>query len=836
MNEIFVEKRNGDKEPLNYDKINTVLLWATEGISGVNASEIAMNAKLQLFNGITTEEIHKILIRSAADLISHESINYQFVASKLTNYLLRKNVFNTYNKFPRFKDFIKQNIDRGVYNKNILEKYSEREIDKIENYIKHSRDEELTYAGIQQLIDKYLIKNRETGEIYETPQFLYMCFAMSIYADIEDASERRKQVKELYDQVSQHHISLSTPVLAGVRTQNTQFSSCVLIDVADDLESIGASNHSVLRYISNRAGIGLNFRLRAEGSSVNNGEKVHTGIVPFIKMFEASVKSCSQGGIRGGAATAYYPFWHYEIEDILVLKNNAGNDLNRVRRLDHAIQFCKLFYKRFIANEDITLFSPHDVPDLYDAFGKDNDLFEELYEKYERSYKIRKKKVKARTLMNSYIKERIETGRMYLQNIDNVNANTPFKEKISMSNLCTEINLHTSPQHHINDGEEVEYLVQVKKESVADYMELKYNEGLYLKMDGSMKFHSSNLNNIAKIVTFEKDTEKYKYFIEKVEHMYGDKPAEIALCVLSALNLGKIKNWDDLRLSCYHAVRTLDRIIEVQDYIVHAATKMKKRRSIGVGVTNLAYWIAKQGLRYDSTELLPKLDELFERIQFYLIQASVELSKEYGPCEWFDKTHYSDGIMPVDRYNKKVDGLTNRPHTMDWDSLREDVLKYGMRNTTLSAIMPCESSSLVSSSTNGIEPIVSLITYKISKAGAPLPVVVPEFNKLKNKYQLAKTFANSHMNDVVSVIQKWIDQGISVNHYYNKENFEDGELPVSEVAKDILRFYQYGGKQLYYANSKDVSKTGDYVEPQEDGLTEEEIEQLSECEGGACSI
>ena len=836
MNEILVEKRNGEKEILNYDKINTVLLWASEGISGVNASEIAMNAKLQLFNGITTEQIHKVIIRSAVDLIG-DSINYQIVASKLTNYLLRKNVFNTYNNFPRLKDFIRENINKGVYNKNLIDNYTDKEIDKIETYIKHNRDEELSYAGIQQLIDKYLVKNRDTGEIYETPQFMYMTFAMSIYFDIEDKKRRLKMVKELYDQISQHYISLSTPVLAGVRTNNTQFSSCVLIDVADDLESISSANHSVLRYISNRAGIGLNFRLRAEGSPVNSGEKLHTGIVPFIKMFESSVKSCSQGGIRGGAATVYYPFWHYEIEDILVLKNNKGNDLSRARRLDHAIQFCRLFYRRFLKNEEITLFSPNDVPDLYEAFGVDNEKFEELYESYERSYKIRKKKIKARELLNIFIKERIETGRMYLQNIDNVNINSPFKEKISMSNLCTEINLHTSPLYHINDGEELEYLIKVKREHLTEFNELKFN-GLYLRMDGSRKFHNSRLNQIAKIVTYNDGNENYVYLTEKVEHVYGDKPAEIALCVLSALNLGKIRNLEDLEIPCNHAVRTLDQIIEIQDYIVNAAEKMKKRRSIGVGVTNLAYWLAKQGLTYDDPNTLDKIDELFEHIQYYLIKASVELAKEKGACEWFNKSTYSDGVLPIDRYNKEVDNITSRKVSLDWEDLRKQVLKHGMRNTTLSAIMPCESSSVVSSSTNGIEPIVNLITYKISKAGSPLPVVVPEYSKLKNKYQFAKTFDNSHMNNIVAIIQKWIDQGISVNHYYDKSKFEGGELPVSLVAKDILSFYRQGGKQLYYANSKDMSQTGEYKEEDtEDGeLTPEQIELASSCEGGACAI
>lgn len=761
-NEIYVLKRDGRKEILNYEKINRVLIWATEGITGVNASDVAMNAKLQIHNNINTFDIHRVLIQSATDMITEETPNYQFVASKLLNYLLRKEVFNTYTNFPRLKDFIRQNIEREVYDSDILNWYTDKELDKIEGFIKHKRDEDLTYAGIQQLMDKYLVQHRKTGEQYETPQFMYMMISITLFAKYKN-EDRIERIKKFYDLLSLQKISLPTPILAGVRTPNRQFSSCVLIDVDDDLDSIGASNHAVLRYISNRAGIGLNFRIRAIGSSVNGGEKVHTGIVPFLKVFESSVKSCSQGGIRGGASTAHYPFWHKEIMEILVLKNNTGNDLNRVRRMDHSIQLCRLFYRRFITKENISLFSPNDVPDLYEAFGYDNDKFEELYEKYEADKKISKTTIPSVELMNLLLQERLETGRIYIQNIDNANTHSGFLDKINMSNLCQEITLPTSPFYDINDGEK----------------------------------------------------------------------GEIALCVLGAINLGTIKSLDELEEICEYTVRMLDYIIEIQDYPVEAAKKMLKRRSIGVGVTNFAYWLAKNNLDY-SKKSLPEIDKLFEHIQFYLLKASNNLAKEYGKCEYFDRTKYSKGLLPIDHYSKSVDMLVNRDFDCDWEGLRKDILEFGLRNSVLSAQMPCESSSVVSSSTNGIEAPRSLITIKKSKSGSPLPVVVPEIAKLKNKYTPSWGFSNDEMNGVVAVIQKYFDQGISVNHYYDKKKYKDSNIPLSEVAKDILNFYKLGGKQIYYANSKDYKS-----DKLEDMITTESVyvSELGDNDcGDSCTI
>lgn len=760
--DIYVLKRDGRQELLNYEKINKVLEWATEGISSVNASDVAMNAKLQIYSGIKTSDIHRVLIQSASDMITEEQPNYQFVASKLLNYLLRKEVFNTYTNFPRLKDFIKSNIEKEVYDSDVINHYTDNELDKIEGFIKHKRDEDLTYAGIQQLMDKYLVQNRKTGEHYETPQFMYMLISITLFAKYT-GEDRMEKIKRFYELLSLQKISLPTPILAGVRTPNKQFSSCVLIDVADDLDSIGASTHAVLRYISNRAGIGLNFRLRAIGSEVNGGEKVHTGLIPFLKVFESAVKSCSQGGIRGGASTAHYPFWHKEIMEILVLKNNTGNDLNRVRRMDHSIQLCRLFYKRFVGKENLTLFSPNDVPDLYEAFGYDNDKFEALYAKYEKDTKISKITIPAVEVMNLLLQERLENGRIYIQNLDNANSHSGFIDKINMSNLCQEINLPTTPFKDVNSEE-----------------------------------------------------------------------GEIALCVLGAINLGTIKSLDELEEVCEYTVRMLDFIIEIQDYPVAAAKKMLKRRSLGVGVTNFAYWLAKNGLDYSKNSLV-EIDRLFEHIQFNLLKASNKLAKEYGKCEYFDKTKYSLGQLPIDHYNKNMDTLVKRELECDWESLRKDILQYGLRNSVVSAQMPCESSSVVSSSTNGIEAPRKLITVKKSKSGSPLPVVVPEVSKLKNKYPLSWGFSNDDMNNVVGVIQKYFDQGISVNHYYDKKKYKDGNIPLSEVAKDIMTFYKLGGKQIYYSNSKDYKS-----DKLEDIITTEKIQVMEEAGvndcGDSCTI
>lgn len=753
-----VIKRNGEKSKLDAEKINRVLMWATENISGVSASDVAMNAHIQFYQGIKTTEIHNVLVQSAVDLISERTPNYQYVASNLLNYLLRKEALEVNGEnLPHLLDIVNRNINLGFYDQIISDKYSINEFGELNMYIKHNRDYEFTYAGIQQLIDKYLVKDRTTGKSYETPQYAFMLIAMTVFMDHEPG-EKLFHVKELYDLISLKKISLPTPIMAGIRTPNRQYSSCTLIEIGDSLKSIFHGDVAIGEYVARRAGIGINAgSIRAQGSKVRSGEVVHTGVIPFFRKFQSTLHSCSQGGIRKGSATLYFPWWHKEIEDVLVLKNNKGTDDNRVRHIDYAIQFDKMFYKRFIENGEISLFSPNDVPGLYDAFGY-NEQFEELYNKYEKNKKIVRKTVKARDLMNTFAQERIGTGRMYVHNIDNTNTNSPFKDKIKMSNLCVEIALPTNPINHIDNGD--------------------------------------------------------------------DTPDEIALCVLAAHNLGTIKNNEELYKCSEYIVRILDFVVEFQDYPVAAALKMKKRRSLGVGVTNFAYWLAKNDLKYSDNSSLEKVDELFEHIQYSLLKASNKLAKEKGACEWFHKTTYSDGVMPIDRYNKNVDDLVKREYSCDWDSLRQEILTHGLRNSVLTAIMPAESSAVVQNATNGIEPIRALVTIKKSKSGL-IKQVVPEISKLKNKYELAYDMQdNKGYTNICAVIQKWIDQSLSANHYYQYSL--DG-ISLAGVIKDLLHAYKYGMKTLYYANTDD--KKSDNIESMGESNAIEES-----CEGGGCAI
>jgi len=753
-----VIKRNGEKSKLDAEKINKVLMWATENISGVSASDVAMNAQIQFYQGIKTTEIHNVLVQSAVDLISEKSPNYQYVAANLLNYLLRKEALEVNGEnLPPLLDIVNRNVELGFYDQIILDKYTESEFGELNLYMRHNRDYEFTYAGIQQLIDKYLVKDRTTGKSYETPQYAFMLIAMTVFMDHEP-NEKLFHIKELYDLISLKKISLPTPVMAGIRTPNRQYSSCTLIEIGDSLKSIFHGDVAIGEYVARRAGIGINAgSIRAQGSKVRSGEVVHTGVIPFFRKFQSTLHSCSQGGIRKGSATLYFPWWHKEIEDVLVLKNNKGTDDNRVRHIDYAIQFDKMFYKRFIENGEISLFSPNDVPGLYEAFGY-NDQFEELYTKYEKNKKIVRKTVKARDLMNTFAQERIGTGRMYVHNIDNTNTNTPFKDKIRMSNLCVEISLPTNPINHIDNGD--------------------------------------------------------------------DTPDEIALCVLAAHNLGTIKNNEELYKCFEYIVRILDFVVEFQDYPVAAALKMKKRRSLGVGVTNFAYWLAKNDLKYSDNSSLVKVDELFEHIQYSLLKASNKLAKEKGACEWFDRTTYSDGVMPIDRYNKNVDELVKRKYSCDWETLRKEIVTHGLRNSVLTAIMPAESSAVVQNATNGIEPIRSLVTIKKSKSGL-IKQVVPEIAKLKNKYELAYDMQdNKGYSNICAVIQKWIDQSISANHYYQYSL--DG-ISLSGVIKDLLHSYKYGMKTLYYANTDD--KKSDNIETMGESNAMD-----TGCEGGACAI
>jgi ribonucleoside-diphosphate reductase alpha subunit len=834
--EMNVIKRNGQKEPLNYEKINKVLLWAVENLSGVSASQVAMNARLQFYNGIKTNDIHTVLIQSAVELISENEPNYQFVASNLLNFYIRKNIFDTFDDMPHVKDILNKNVKAGVYDSLLLKSFTDEELEKINGFIKHERDFGFTWAGLQQLVDKYLLKDRIKGELYETPQYMYMFIAMTLFADYK--GDKLGMIKTFYNLISKWKISLPTPIMCGVRTPNRQYSSCTLIDVGDSLESIYSSNTAVGYYTSKRAGIGLNVgKIRAIGSSIRGGEVVHTGVIPFLKMFESTTRSCTQNGVRGGSSSTYFPFWHKEIEDVLVLKNNKGTDDNRVRKMDYGIQFCRLFYKRFIANETITLFSPHEVKDLYEAFG-DNEKFEELYLKYEKDNKVSKKVIKARDLMNQFCQERIGTGRIYLQNIDHANEHSSFLEQITMSNLCVEITLPVNYMSHIDDGKSVKKWITIKSENLEKYNEWrKDNQTLYLN-GRTNKLHKLTNTNLFELFDSPNNIKDDTIFLEEeFELVWGETPAEIALCVLSAINLGAIKELGDLEEICEFTVRALDYVITHQDYPVEAAKKMLQRRSIGVGVTNLAYYFAKNNVEYGSAESLLLLDETMEFIQYYLIKASVKLAKEYGKCGFFNKTKYSKGILPIDTYCKKVDGIVSRPYKLDWEGLRQDVLTYGMRNSTLTAIMPCESSSVVSNSTNGIEPPRNLITIKKSKQGV-IKMAVPEVYKLKNKYKMAFDVTNKEYSNIQAVIQKWIDQGISGNHYYSMENGES--LSMTEVVKDIIYFYNMGGKQLYYANTSD-GKTDDInkmMNEKSNNVKSEVVddEDGENCAGGACSI
>jgi len=752
---IFVTKRNGQLTELDYNKIHFILEEATDKLSGVSVSDIEMNASLQFRNKIKTVDIHSILIKSAVDLISTESPNYEIVAARLTNYNLRKNVFGDFIT-PPLREVIDANIDHGVYDPVVLSNYSIKEINNFDRYIKHTRDDLFRSAGIQQCIDKYLLKDRDTDTIFETPQYMYMMIAMTLFAKYDRFGRdvRLKYVKNYYDAISQFHINLPTPILCGARTPMRQYSSCVLIDVDDTMDSIIHSDGAIKKYTSQRAGIGINAgRIRAVNSKIRGGEVVHTGVLPFLKSFETSVKCCTQNGVRGGSATVHFPFWHKEIEDIIVLKNNKGTEDNRVRKLDYSIQLNSVFYKRVVDNAEITLFSPHDVPDLYEHFG--DEQFEELYLTAERRVGISSIKINARQLFADLVRERVETGRIYIMNIDNVNQHSSFSIPIRMSNLCQEITLPTEPLQ-----------------------------------------------------------------------TYDDPDGEIALCILSAVNLGKIdvsKLHEQMAHRCDLAVRALDEIVDLQEYpILAAKLSMRKRRSIGVGFIGLAHFLALNKVKYCSDEAIELTDRVTESFQYHLIEASVKLASEAGACEGLDDTQYGHGVLPIDTYRKDVDQICTRQLELDWEDLRVQLKKHGIRNSTLSAQMPSESSSVTSNETNGIEPPRSDLTIKKSKKGN-LRMVIPDHRKLKDYYQYAwdEDYSNDGYMRLMAVIQKYFDQAISINQYYVPSHYPNGELPVKDVMRNLMYGYRLGMKTAYYLNTYD-GKTDD---PSEVG-----------CAGGACAI
>ena len=742
---MLVTKRNGKKEQFSVEKIHKVVEWATKGINGVSFSDIEMNANLSIHEAIETSKIHQILIKSANDLISTSSPNYQYVAARLLNMQLRKEVWGG-DKPIKFLLFLERSINDGIYDPAFVKKWDKDDIEILGNYVNHNRDDLFTYAGLQQMIDKYLVKNRSTGTIHETPQFAYMSIAMCLFDNLDDA-------KEAYDCYSTFKINLPTPIMAGVRTNIRQFASCVLVDVDDDLDAIFSSIHAVGKYTARRAGIGLNIgRMRPINSPIRGGEVIHTGLIPYLKNFESTVKSTSQNGLRGGSATVHIPFWHYEIADVMVLKNNAGTDDNRVRKLDYSVQFCKLFYDRLIKNEDITLFSPHEAKGLYDSFG-DNEEFERLYIKYENARSLKfKKKIPARKLAEIFARERLETGRIYSMNLDTANKHGSWNVPVYMSNLCQEIIHPTVPIHDISDPE-----------------------------------------------------------------------GEIGICILSALNLLELGNNEkDIEETCRTTVRTLEAIIDYQAYPVLAGENFtKNRRSLGIGITNLAGFLAKNKMLYTDPESLELIHETMEQIQWNLLNASCELAEEKGACNKFDDTKYAQGLLPLDWYKKTVDELVKPQYNMDWEGLRKRIKKFGLRHSTLSAIMPCESSSVVQNSTNGIEPVRSLLSYKKAKNGI-LKQLVPNYHMRKNYYTLAwEIEGNKAIMNIAAVIQKFVDMSISTNLYYNYDHYEEGNIPLSELIKDQVYGYKYGLKNFYYANT-----------PDGDGETEKEIN----CVSGACAI
>ena len=736
---ISVVKRNGRGfESLNIEKIHEMVEYATEDITGVSSSQVEMNSGLQFYDGITTNEIQQILIKSANDLISLDNPNYQYVAARLLLYSLRKQLFHKLWDHPHIYTHVNDTVKRGVYDSDILKWYNKNDFDRMENWLTHERDYTFTYAGLRQVIDKYLVQDRSTGDIFETPQFMYMMIAATIFAHYPK-NKRMSYVKRYYDAISRFKINIPTPVMAGVRTPIRQYASCVLVDVADTLSSIFSSDMAIGKYVAQRAGIGINAgRIRGINSKIRGGEVQHTGVIPFLKKFEATVKCCTQNGVRGGSATVHFPIWHKEIEDILVLKNNKGSEDNRVRKLDYSVQLSKLFYERFINDGDITLFSPHEVPELIDSWGTPE--FDKLYEIAERKLSIWKQKVKAQSLFMSILKERAETGRIYIMNIDHCNTHSSFKDRITMSNLCQEITLPTEPISHI-DGE-----------------------------------------------------------------------GEIALCILSAVNVGLIKELDELEPLCDLIVRSLDEIIDHQKYPVKAAEiSTRNRRSLGVGYIGLAHYLATLGLSYETKTAWKEVDKLTEAFQYYLLKSSNQLAKEKGQCKDFNKTKYSDGILPIDTYKKEVDEIVSRKLSYKWEELRKDIRQYGLRHSTLSAQMPSESSSVVCNATNGIEPPRDYLSVKKSKKGT-LKQVVPDYKRLKNSYTLLWDMkSNEGYINIVAVMQKYFDQAISGNWSYNPEHYEEGQVPLSIMAQDLLNTYRLGWKTSYYQNTYDSKK--DFDEP-----------------------
>lgn len=755
IDKIQVTKRDGRLEPIDLDKIHKVIEWAAHDLDNVSVSQVELKSHIQFYEGIKTRDIHETIIKSAADLISETTPDYQYLAARLAIFHLRKIAYNKFTP-PHLYDHVKKLTDAGKYDQHILADYSRAEFDELEEYLDHWRDMNLAYAAVEQMAGKYLVQDRVSKTVYESPQFLYMLVGMCLFASYEK-SERLDYVKRFYDATSQFKISLPTPIMSGVRTPSRQFSSCVLIECGDSLDSINATTSAIVRYVSQRAGIGINAgRIRALGSPIRGGEAQHTGCIPFYKLFQTAVKCCSQGGVRGGAATLFYPLWHLEVESLLVLKNNRGVEDNRVRHMDYGVQLNKTMYTRLIKGQDISLFSPSDTPGLYDAFFEDQDKFEELYTKYENDPSIRSRQIPATELFSLMMQERASTGRIYIQNVDHCNTHSPFDATVApirQSNLCMEIALPTKPLDNINDEE-----------------------------------------------------------------------GEIALCTLSAVNLGKVENVSDIEEPAELIVRALDALLDYQDYPVKAAENgSMRRRTLGVGVINYAYYLAKNGVRYSDDSALGLTHQTFEALQYYLLKASNKLAKEQGACPAFNETTYSQGILPIDTYKKDLDKICQEPLHLDWETLRTEITTHGLRNSTLTALMPSETSSQIANATNGIEPPRGLVSIKASKDGI-LKQVVPEIDKLKDQYELLWQMPN---NDgylkLVAIMQKFVDQSISANTNYDPTRFDGQRVPMKVLLKDLLTAYKLGVKTLYYHNTRD-------------GANDAQADMEDDCAGGACKI
>ena len=757
--DILVQKRDGRLEKIDLDKIHRVIEWAAEGLDNVSVSQVEISSHIQFYDKITTKSIHETIIKSAADLISAATPDYQYLAARLAIFHLRKIAFGQFEP-PHLFDHVTKLTQEGRYDAHILQDFSKEEFDILNDYIDHNRDLSFAYAAVKQMEGKYLVQDRVSKQVFESPQFLYMLVGMCLFASYDkqyDKAARLDYIKRFYDTTSTFKISLPTPIMSGVRTPSRQFSSCVLIECDDSLDSINATTSAIVRYVSQRAGIGVNAgRIRALGSPIRGGEAQHTGCIPFYKLFQTAVKCCSQGGVRGGAATLFYPIWHLEVENLLVLKNNRGVEDNRVRHMDYGVQINKTIYTRLIKNQNVTLFSPSDVPGLYDAFFADQAEFERLYEQYEQDDSIRKRSVPAQELFSLMMQERASTGRIYVQNVDHCNTHSPFDPSVApirQSNLCMEIALPTQPLDNIND-----------------------------------------------------------------------ESGEIALCTLSGINLGEINQLEDIKEPAELIVRALDALLDYQDYPVIAAKNgSMKRRTLGIGVINYAYYLAKNGTKYSDPTALGLTHRTFEALQYYLLVASNKLAKEQGACPAFGDTTYSQGILPIDTYKADIDAICNEPLQLDWEALRHDIKTHGLRNSTLTALMPSETSSQIANATNGIEPPRGLVSVKASKDGI-LKQVVPEIDRLKDQYELLWQMPNNKgYLSLVAIMQKFIDQSISANTNYDPTKFEDSRVPMKVMIQVLLMAYKLGVKTLYYHNTRD-------------GANDAQDDLENGCAGGACTL